>query len=223
METKICSKCGGDKLVVDFQKDKRRKGGRGNNCKTCINENYKIYRANNISKEKERSKKYRDLNKENRKDYSIANKERTKIYKENNKEKINIRRKTYTKERRLNDFLFKLKENIRQSIKQSFKIKKFRKKNKTIEIIGCSFEELKLHLESKFESWMSWGNHGLYNGEKNFGWDIDHIIPLDSALTEEDVIRLNNYTNLQPLCSYVNRYIKKNRCEAVFNNLASNN
>ena len=48
--------------------------------------------------------------------------------------------------------------------------------------------------ESKFESWMTWDNYGLYNGELNYGWDIDHIIPLASAKT---------------VCSKVNRYIKK--------------
>ena len=63
--------------------------------------------------------------------------------------------------------------------------------------------------ESKFESWMTWDNYGLYNGELNYGWDIDHIIPLASTKTEEDIIRLNHHENLQPLCSKVNRYIKK--------------
>lgn len=56
---------------------------------------------------------------------------------------------------------------------------------------------------------MNWENRGLYNGELNYGWDIDHIIPLSSARTEEDVIRLNHYTNLQPLCSKMNRDIKR--------------
>jgi hypothetical protein len=67
--------------------------------------------------------------------------------------------------------------------------------------------------ESKFESWMSWENKGLYNGELNYGWDIDHIIPLSSADIEEDIIRLNHYTNLQPLCSKVNREIKKDKLD----------
>jgi len=40
-------------------------------------------------------------------------------------------------------------------------------------------------------------------------WDIDHIIPLSAAETEEDIIRLNHHKNLQPLCSKVNRYIKR--------------
>ena len=56
---------------------------------------------------------------------------------------------------------------------------------------------------------MTWENHGLYNGELNYGWDIDHIIPFSSAKTEEDIIKLSHYTNLQPLCSKFNRYLKR--------------
>lgn len=56
---------------------------------------------------------------------------------------------------------------------------------------------------------MTWDNKGLYNGEEGYGWDIDHIIPLSTATTEEDIVKLNHFTNLQPLCSYVNRVIKK--------------
>jgi hypothetical protein len=56
---------------------------------------------------------------------------------------------------------------------------------------------------------MSWENYGKYNGDFNYGWDIDHKIPLSSVNTEDEIIKLNHYTNLQPLCSYVNRHIKK--------------
>ena len=60
---------------------------------------------------------------------------------------------------------------------------------------------------------MNWDNYGLYNGELDYGWDLDHIIPISSAKTEEDIIRLNHYTNLQPLCSKTNRDIKKDKLE----------
>lgn len=60
---------------------------------------------------------------------------------------------------------------------------------------------------------MTWDNHGLYNGELNFGWDIDHIIPISSAKTEDEVINLNHYTNLQPLCGKINRDIKKDKLD----------
>ena len=56
---------------------------------------------------------------------------------------------------------------------------------------------------------MSWENHGLYDGNYNYGWDIDHIIPLASAITEDETIKLCHYTNLQPLCSRINRNEKR--------------
>ena len=92
-----------------------------------------------------------------------------------------------------------------------FRRNSYTKNSKTYEILGCTFEEFKQHLESKFELWMNWDNHGLYNGIENYGWDVDHIIPISTATTEEDVIRLNHYSNLQPLCSHINRVIKKGK------------
>ena len=97
------------------------------------------------------------------------------------------------------DSLYNLKCSLRSYISSCLKHKGYKKSTKTINILGCSFEQFKLHLESKFETWMNWENKGLYNGELNYGWDIDHIIPISSAKTEEEMIKLNHYLNLQPL------------------------
>jgi hypothetical protein len=35
--------------------------------------------------------------------------------------------------------------------------------------------------------------------ENHGEWHLDHIIPLASATTEEEIIKLNHYTNFQPL------------------------
>ena len=93
-------------------------------------------------------------------------------------------------------------------IGNSLRFNGYVKNSKTEDILGCAFEDFKLYLENKFEPWMTWDNYGKFNSELNYGWDIDHIIPLDTAETEDDIIRLNHYTNLQPLCSYTNRHIK---------------
>jgi hypothetical protein len=37
-----------------------------------------------------------------------------------------------------------------------------------------------------------------------------YIIPLSFAKSDDELYELNHYTNLQPLCSKVNRDIKKN-------------
>jgi len=176
------------------------------------NKNYtKIYYENNKEKiiqwNKEWSKTYYQNNKE-----KILNVK--KLYNENNKEKINERRKNYTNKRMKSDPLFKLSKNIRTLICNAIRNNSHKKKIKTELILGCKFYEFKTHLESKFQPWMNWDNHGNPKDgifELNKTWDIDHIIPVSSAKTEEEIIKLNHYTNLQPLCSYTNRNIKKNK------------
>lgn len=158
--------------------------------------------------------KHPNKKKEYQKKYELANKKkiakRKKLYRKINKTKLQKRANEYRRLKKLNDPLYKLKNSIRRNFNNGFKRNKFSKNSKTENLLGCSFEEFKMHLESKFESWMTWDNYGKYNGKINFGWDIDHIIPLCDAKTENDVIRLNHYSNLQPLCSYKNRIIKKN-------------
>jgi hypothetical protein len=106
--------------------------------------------------------------------------------------------------------LFRLRTSISNLIRNTIKGKGYKKSNKSENILGCSFDDFKLYLESKFEPWMNWENYGkCKKGELNYGWDIDHIMPVSSANTEDDIIKLNHHTNLQPLCSWTNRYVKR--------------
>jgi hypothetical protein len=111
------------------------------------------------------------------------------------------------------DILYKLKHGFQRRLNKSLKRGKF-VHSATVEIcniIGCTFDDFKKHLEDRFEDWMSWENYGLYNGELNYGWDIDHIIPISTAISEQEILKLNHYSNLQPLCSKINRDIKRNK------------
>ena len=226
--TKNLNRC--KECISDYNKKYREnnKEKLSKNAKDYYNENkdsykeyyneYKILNKENISL---RNKKYREENKEYYEDYikKYFNKnkeeilEKRRIYRYDNRDKLIEIQKEYFNKRIVYDPLFKLTFNIRNLIRNSFYCNGYNKKSKTTEILGCSFEEFKLHLESKFEDWMTWENRGLYNGELNYGWDIDHIIPISSAKTEDDIIRLNHFSNLQPLCSYTNRYIKGDKLE----------
>lgn len=160
-----------------------------------IKENISILKKFNLIKECKilnNKNKYKELSKE----YYIINK------KDINK-KISIKYK--------NDELFRLKHNIRNLIRNSINSSGNRKDMKSEAILGCSFQEFRDYLESKFEDWMNWSNRGLYNGSFNHGWDMDHIIPVSSAKTKDDIIKLNHYTNFQPLCSKINRDVKINK------------
>jgi len=201
MKVKICNKCKEEKDIILFSLDRHQKDGHVSRCKSCIKEidkiNKKIYYKENKDKLKKSVKEYRDNNDD-------------KIKKYKKSAPVRNRRNNILKSRRENDQLFRLKENIKTSIKNSFRSKIITKNNKSELILGCAFEDFKLYLELKFEHWMTWDNYGKYNGQLNYGWDIDHIIPLDSAMNEIELIKLNHYTNLQPLCSHTNRNIKRN-------------
>jgi hypothetical protein len=182
----------------------------------------KEYRKNNQESETIRQKEYYQENKEKilirNKEHYQKNKEidlnRQKEYYLKNKEKIKIYNKKYIKERRNTNSLVKLTHNIRKSISKSFFIKQCHKNSRTEQILGCSYGEFKQFIETKFELWMNWDNYGNPKDgviEPNKTWDIDHIIPLASAKTEEELLKLNHFSNLQPLCSYVNRFIKRDQ------------
>lgn len=174
--------------------------------KECARQTYHRNKEKNREKRNERNRKHYQDNIEKERERIRNNKIKRK---ENNPEKY---RKVYSKwdtEKRKNDPLYKFKKNFSNKLRKSLKNYGFKKTGKTITILGISYKDFREHLESQFEPWMTWDNYGLYNGDFNYGWDIDHIIPTSSAHTEEELYRLNHYTNLRPLCSKVNRDIKK--------------
>lgn len=106
----------------------------------------------------------------------------------------------------------KIKHNMRSNLNQKLKRRNIDKKhNKSFNLLGYSVDDLKKHLESKFQPGMSWNNYG------RGGWHVDHIIP-DSWFTyqtiqDEGFKKSWTLSNLQPMwesdnCSKGTRYAK---------------
>lgn len=136
-------------------------------------ENYDYY----IERERENFIKNHSKKLESSREWKKRNREKIRQYEKNKNE----------------DKLFHLKVQTRKMIRKSFDRKNYNKNSKTQEILGCSYEIFIEHL--------------LQTYKNNYGqeWDckesvhIDHIIPLSSASTEEEVLKLCYYTNLQLL------------------------
>ena len=211
--SKTCRVCNNTKPLIDFNRNPRNKDNLNNMCKNCGKEYSKNYRKNNHNEVLLKEREYDNKNKNKRKIYrlnnSVKKNDYAKAYRNNNKEKVRCSINTAKRQKYLKDPTYRLKENIRRAISSSFKRNGFVKTNRTYEILGCDYETFKTYIESKFEPWMNWGNYGKYNGELNYGWDVDHIIPLCSATCDADILRLNHHINLRPLCSYINRVVKK--------------
>ena len=228
MKTKTCPRCKETKDVGEFHKDKSKKDGLYSSCKSCKKayqeankDKFKAYYETNKEKIAVRGKAYREVNEERIKEYHKAyyeaNKEEKKTYqkayKEANKEKVAKCNKAYQESNKEkinasirykynNDSLFKLKRTYRNSVKNAFYSIGKKKNCSSIKVLGLeTWQELEEYLSNQFYDHpitgekMTFDNHG--KGENC--WQIDHIVPLLTAETEEDVIRLSHYTNLQPL------------------------
>ena len=186
METKICKICGIEKNIEEFRKSYsslRKKYYYRSECRECErkqNREYNRRKYNNTGKELD--KKYHD---EHREFYREYNK---KYYQEHKKEINEKRRK-----RKWNDRIFYLTINVRKSILNSFNRKSYKKSNKTEKITGLKNEQMTKYLLKTFKD-----RYG-YEWDGKESVHIDHIMPLATAKTEEEVIKLCYYTNLQLL------------------------
>lgn len=159
-----------------------------------------LYVSKNKDKISAKKKEYNLKTKEKRKEYNLKNKkiiaEKARIYTQKNWDKIKERQRLYNNERRKKDPLFKLKCNLACRMTAAIRNRNLIKNTGTKKMLGCDLKTVMSHLEKQFEKGMSWDNHGT--------WHIDHIIPCASAKTEEELIKLFHYTNLQPLWAFDN-------------------
>lgn len=217
---KICTKCKTLKPLDKFCRNSKSSDGHFYQCKSCCSEYNKNYRNLNRYRLIDMSRKYYKLYYERNKD-NINNKHKENYYKfgkswkptrkkyyENNKEHLldlqrerlkdpNIRKSRNAtcskrdKWRRENDTSYRIKKTIRTRVWNA--LKGICKSESTEELLGCSFESLKLKLESQFLSGMSWENYGK--------WHIDHIKPCSSFDLSKDSEQKKcfHHTNLQPM------------------------
>jgi hypothetical protein len=176
IKDKVCRICNSNKHISSFSKKKENKDGFRHECKICRKLYEDKWKKENPLNVKKNAKKYRD--------------------KEDKKQLDREYKKIYMLNKSNNNILFKLKCRISCRIREVIRRKGFTKRNITSQIIGCDWETFKIYIENKFIDKMNWENYGE--------WHLDHIIPLSSAKTEEDVYRLNHYTNFQPLWWYDN-------------------
>ena len=150
-------------------------------------EYYKEYNLKNKEHRKKWHQEYYLKNIEHIKEYRLKNKEHLKEWFLKNKQHT----RDYARNKYKTDIDFKLRINCRNRIRMA--LKGNFKSASTMELIGCTIDELRSHLESLFKPWMTWENHGK--------WDIEHIQACakfdftDPAQQRECM----NWSNLQPM------------------------
>jgi len=177
-----------------------------------INAHIKAYRAANPYKNRAKAKAWREANpdkkKANDKAYRAANRDKkkanSKAWREANRDKIKTKEKAWreaNRDKTKAHYNNRIKTNIQYKLSRRLRSRLYKalrgnfKNGSAVTDLGCSIDELKMHLESKFQYGMNWDNWSFE------GWHIDHIKPLASFdLTDRKQLLLAcHYTNLQPL------------------------
>ena len=159
----------------------------------------KKYRLENKEKLNERRREYMSI-KENRERKNKKRREFLSIKenRERKRKRVNQHRLKHRERinknirlKRASDHNFRLKSCLRGKIRKV--VKGEYKSASTMKLLGCTIDELWVHLESKFEPEMTRENHGK--------WHVDHIIPCASFdfSDPEQQKKCFHYTNLQPL------------------------
>jgi hypothetical protein len=205
MNRRICKKCYSDQQA-EYRK----------NNKTKLTEHSKNYRYNNAENLAKNKKQYYETNKililKNQQNYYLNNIETVKARNTKYRQKHKNKRNAREKERRETDSNYKLRVYLSRDIFRSVKSKNGLS---TFDILPYSVLELREHLESQFDSWMNWQNHGKYNTKtwndndsSTWTWQIDHIIPRSKFdfinANDPNFFKCWSLDNLRPLSSKVN-------------------
>lgn len=173
---------------------------------------YAEHRDRIIQKSAERAKERRKSDPEFKKqerERRLKRKEKTSLYSKNyyqaNKSVIKQRVKAWRKNNKRDTTPTQvMAHRCRATIQSILRRRGWKKVCKTNEMLGCDWTTLKLHIETQFKKGMTWDNRDQ--------WHIDHYIPLASAKSSEDVIKLNHYTNLRPLWKHENQSKSASLC-----------
>lgn len=151
-----------------------------------ITEQRRNHYQETINLQRERAKKYYYQHREERNKYS-------RNYQQTNKDRLRIYYLDRHYQRLNNNVHYRLLHNLRANITSAFD--KRYKSGKAIDLVGCSIDFLKKHLESQFKENMTWENYG------KGGWHIDHRKPCCTFDLTDPIEQRKcfHWSNLQPL------------------------
>ena len=182
---KKCSKCDVVKPLGEFFKDKSKEDRLRPSCKECSKTWHQQHYQKHKEKYKQSDKQYYQNNKEKKKQYAQEHKEERKEY-----------LRQYRMKQSNNDPMHRLRNNVRRQVQHALKRNNSSKHGESVmKYLPYNVEQLKGHIEKKFELWMNWNNYGE--------WHIDHIYP-QSKLPYDSMSHPNfqkcwALENLQPL------------------------
>ena len=178
----VCSDCLENKPVDEYYKSKTYITGILGRCKTCHNKKCCVRNMAKLKANPELMRKAREYKKQ----WNADNKDKVREYKKRTKEANPDKYRELSRQGKRKPIV-RLRDNLRRRLRD------FVKGRRLFPGVGCTKEELRIHIEFQFSDGMTWENYGQ--------WHIDHIRPCASfdLFDPEQTRQCFHYTNLQPL------------------------
>jgi hypothetical protein len=202
---RVCTLCGEEKPLDEFEIDKRKELGHTFRCKTCARAYKSKWVKDGGDEYKEKNKAYREENRdmllEGKKRHYYANHDYYRhkgkeYYREHIEQYLEYSRKKHASH--IGNALALLPNKLRIKVRGIlFGTKPHSKNDK---LVGCSAEFFREYIKALWKEGMTWENYG--NARRGISaWQIDHIVPVSSfdLSDPEQILKCFHYTNLQPL------------------------
>ena len=231
METKKCNKC--EELFLKtneyFSYVNRKKGYFSPYCKVCDRARCRKFHKDNYGVNEEWTKKRVESSKKSvLKNPELYTEIKRRWYEKNRElvrqrnkarcstEEFREKRNKRHKERYATEPAYRMRRNVGGAVYDRLSGRR-ENRNKTVwKALPYTPQELKEHIESQFEPWMTWDNYGNGHGQ----WNIDHIYPQSKlpydSLEHPNFQKCWALENLRPLCAIKNTQKKDkvfSKCE----------
>ena len=180
IDIRTCKTCLETKSMEEFGNRCTIKSGRCLECKSCVNKKAVIRNA------------------------SLTDAQRQKRKETHRAYQARYRQDGFEISRKYEDLIVnKLRIKFRASVEKAYRIQDVERPDDYVNLLGCSFEDFKKHIESLFEAGMTWENHG--------DWEYDHKKPCCSfdLFWHEEAQKCFHYSNLRP--HWKNDHSKKSK------------
>ena len=197
---KTCTRCHQTKPFSEFHKQHQKLDGYRPECKQCRSfdsvEYYNTHREIVKLKSRKYREKHPDFNRTYYEEhidyfdnYHKIHAARYKQWRQDHRRYLS----SYRRQLKDRDPNFKVACSLRSRISSLIRKAGIKKEQRSTELLGCSINDFRLHLESSFQHGMTWDNYGK--------WHIDHIMPCCSFdLTKiDEQKKCFHYTNQRAL------------------------
>ncbi len=128
-----------------------------------------------------------------RQNHPDIHREKCRRWRNKHRDHLRKYRREYLASRTKTDVKFKIINRLRKRLYMC--VRQNQKSGSALKLLGCSLDDFRIYIESRWEIGMTWENYGKH------GWHFDHIMPcaIFDLSKPDHQKRCFHFSNIQPM------------------------